>query len=43
MPAAPQPARSPDLDEGWGWVSSFMWVILLLALLFAIELARYVG
>jgi hypothetical protein len=25
-----------DLDEGWGWISSFLWVILLIALIWLV-------
>lgn len=26
----------PDLDRGWGWISSFLWVILLIALIWIV-------
>jgi hypothetical protein len=33
---ASEPTAGPDLDEGWGWVSSFLWVVLLIALIWII-------
>lgn len=32
----PPVGAGPDLDEGWGWVSSFLWVVLLIALIWIV-------
>ena len=30
------PPDEPDLDRGWGWISSFIWVVLLIAIIWII-------